>query len=111
MKRSIILLVAMLALAAGLASTAQAGPWIPGTPTYAEEMDASDLLERTYDHAYCQGIPRFGHRGEFPYEEFVVFECSIDRDDLYCYDVRYKAVKGKTRGWFRLVKIRNGDCI
>ncbi len=113
-----ILILAALVLVMGIATatnavsatTATAGSWLPGTPYLISEMDASDALERKYDSAYCSGIPRFGHRGEFPYEEFIIFDCTLTLDDLYCSDVRYKSVKGSKRGYFRLNKIRNGDC-
>ena len=79
------------------------------------EEDASDFLEDVVDQAWCTGIPRFGTQGEFPYEEFVVFDCTIShkgvKADLFCSDVRYRAVKGTKRGFFRLKgDIRTADC-
>ncbi len=91
--------------------TSYAGSWRAGTPTMVEESEMSDLLEQTYDWAYCTGIPRFGQKGEFPYEMFVVFECSTKRDGMYCSDYRVKAIKAKQRGWFKLKFINGyGEC-
>lgn len=99
-------------IALGVPVFAGAAPeaWRAGTPMYIEESDASDLLEQTYDSAYCQGIPRFGHRGEFPYEEFKVFDCSVHMRSYDCFDNRYKAIKHSRQGWFQLRRIARGDC-
>lgn len=77
---------------------------------YISETDASDLLEQTYDSAYCDGIARFGKRGEFPYEEYVRFDCTTEIDGEYCTDGRYRAVKASRKGWFRLERIRKPTC-
>jgi hypothetical protein len=111
MKRIMLLTFAMLALIGGAAGTAQAGSWIPGTPTMVGEDEVQDLIEEHFDWAYCSGIPRFGHKGEFPYETFVVFDCDIKLDSSYCSDARIKAVKGTKRGYFKIRWIRDGDCI
>ena len=89
---------------------ATSGRWVLGQNYLIEEYDATDLLERTYDSAYCSGIPRFGHRGEFPYEEYVVFDCSTTLDDTSCFNRRYKAIKGSRQGYFRLRLLRSGSC-
>jgi hypothetical protein len=108
--RLIVASLAALVVALGVGGVAQASSWIPGTSYFVEESDASDLLEQTYDSAYCDGVARFGHRGEFPYEEFKVFDCSVHMRSYDCYDNRYKAVKSSRRGWFRLKLIAKGDC-
>lgn len=106
-------LLAIVVAVVGLALTGQAvagvdGAWIPGSNYMVEEMDASDLLEKTYDSAYCDGIARFGKRGSFPYEEYLVFDCDIFHDDWSC-ENRYKSIKGTKRGWFKLRLLRE-DC-
>ena len=109
MKR-LIALAATVVVALVAVGAASAGSWRPGTPYLIAESDASDLLERTYDYAYCSGIPRFGHRGEFPYEEFLYFDCTTKLDRNYCSDVRYRSVKASRRGYFQLRLVRKGDC-
>lgn len=106
-------LVAALTLSATAAvasTTTTVGPWKPGTPTYATEDDVNNLLERVVDHAYCQGIPRFGHRGTFPDDEYVVFDCDWSHNGTFCSGMRYKAVKASPRGYFRVKQIRRGNC-
>lgn len=111
MKRLLIVLAALAALVIPVTAMAhEAGRWIPGTPYMIAESDASDLLERTYDYAYCSGIPRFGHQGEFPYEEFLYFDCTTKLDRNFCSDVRYRSVKASRRGYFQLRLVRKGDC-
>ena len=83
---------------------------MPGSSYYIGELDLSETLEKYYDSAYCDGIARFGKRGEFPYEKFRVFDCTTERDGDWCSDMRVKTVKAKRQGWYRWVKIRNGDC-
>jgi hypothetical protein len=94
--------MAVAAVALVGTTAAHAGRWIPGTPYMVSEDDAKSFLERAVDHAYCQGVPRFGKQGEFPDEEFVAFDCSLDLGKYYCSDVRYRAVKGAHRGYFRM---------
>jgi hypothetical protein len=107
MKKLITVAACIVALVS--ATAAQAGSWIPGTPIMVEELDASDLLERSNDSAYCDGVARFGHVGEWPYDKYRVFDCSVsNRGAAYC-DNRYKSVKGSRRGTFRLVLISR-DC-
>jgi hypothetical protein len=84
--------------------------WVPGNPYMVTEDDANSFLERNLDHVYCTGIPRFGHRGEFPYEEFVYFDCAVSHDGGYCSGWRVRAVKGKAPGFFRMVVVRRGRC-
>jgi hypothetical protein len=108
-----VLLLALVACGLAAASTAEAGRWVPGTPYMVAEEDMQDLLEKSWDSAYCQGVPRFGKQGEFPYEEYVVFDCSVEsrgRTQLSCYDVRYKAIKASRRGWFKARRLYDGDC-
>jgi len=63
----------------------------------------SSFLEKRFDYAYCDGIARYGQRGEFPDEEYTRFDCTIELDDgSTCYDVRELAVKGSRPGYFRL---------
>ena len=71
------------------------------------EDEAASFLERVVDHVYCRGIPRFGHRGEFPYEEFVYFDCSAERNGAYCSGIRIKGVKGTKRGYHRVKLVSN----
>jgi len=106
-------LLATILVVLATASTAHAaatGRWIPGTQYPVTEQDAEKLLEQTYDHAYCTGVPRFGHRYEFPDEQFIVFDCDTTLNGTFCTDRRYKAVKADRRGWFRLRLLRRGDC-
>ena len=118
MSRFAVLATLTVALAACVfASTASARPssttgvWIAGTPYMVEETDMSDLLEKTFDHAYCEGIPRFGHSGEFPYEVFTTFDCSYSYNGKYCSDGRYRSVKDSQRGWFRMRIVSYADCL
>lgn len=102
--RRFFAIAAVALVAFGAAGSALAGPWTPGTNYLVSEEDAASYLENRFDRAYCDGIPRYGHRGEFPDEEFVVFECDVQRSDrdIDCSGVRLKAVKGHRRGYFRL---------
>ena len=104
------LIVAALAVAIAVPAVAAAATWKPGTPFYIAEEDANRLLERTYDSAFCDGIARFGKRGEFPYEEYLRFDCSTERNGQYCTDARYKSVKAARRNYFRLVLVVKPDC-
>jgi len=112
----LVLLAVLIALGiwAGSVQAANQGRWIPGTPYMISEEDATGFLEDVVDHAYCQGIPRFGMQGEFPYEEYVVFDCTISHTGkvhITCSGVRYRSVKGVKRGYFRLKgNIRDKDC-
>jgi len=106
-------IVAMIVIGCGLyaqSASAQARAWTPGTSYYISEEDASSFIERRFDWAYCSGIPRFGHQGEFPYEEFHVFDCDTKLNGSYCTDWRVRAVKGSRYGYFRLRNVRLGDC-
>jgi hypothetical protein len=105
-----VFVAALVAIVYAGTSFAQTGRWVPGNPYYIEESDASDFLEKKFDWAYCSGIPRFGQKGEFPYQEFLVFDCSMKLNGDYCSDVRIKAVKGSRQGYFRLKVLRDGDC-
>ena len=96
----LVLLVTLVV--AGTAQASNQGRWIPGTPYMISEEDANDFLDDVADFAYCQGISRFGKQGEFPYEEYTTFDCSLDFDDMYCSNVRYRAVKGSRRGYYRM---------
>lgn len=102
-------IIAVCTISIGV-NDASAGTWVPGTNYYVSEDDANDFIDDVFDTAYCSGINRFGHRGEFPYEEFVVFDCSLSRDDYYCTGVRFKAVKGAHRGYYKMKVLRNGHC-
>lgn len=101
-------IVATLALAGSALASQEA--WRPGTPYYIAEEDASNLLEKTYDSVYCDGIARFGKRGEFPYEEYLRFDCSTELNGRYCSDARYRSVKANRRGWFRLILVVKPQC-
>lgn len=100
----------LIAVALAAVSSGRAASWKPGTTYYVSESDASDLLERSFDSAYCDGISRFGHHGEFPYEEYLVFDCTVRLNGATCIDVRYKSVKGTRVGWFRLRVLSRGSC-
>jgi hypothetical protein len=62
-------LVTLVAVAACMLTpaAAQAGPpkmpSSPGNPIWRTEQQAEDYLEQVVDHAYCDGIPRFGRKG------------------------------------------------
>lgn len=99
----------VMAVWAVLPQSAEAA-WVPGTAYYISEQDADDWLERTYDFAYCQGVARFGKRGRFPYEEFVMFECSVTRGEANCPRSRWRAVKGSRVNYFRMRLVRLGSC-
>jgi hypothetical protein len=76
---------------------------------------AEDLLDDTYDWAYCTGVPRFGYRGSFPDREFRVFDCDLMFKDrslgtANC-DYRYRAVKGSRRGYYRLKPMITPRCV
>jgi hypothetical protein len=106
----------LLALVAGLfvvlvvATSANAATWRPGTNYFVQETDVNDLLEKHYDRAFCEGIPRFGHTGEFPYEKFVVFDCMLELNGHVCSDVRVRAVRSAKVNYFMLRPMRNGEC-
>lgn len=85
-------------------------PWKSGRPLYITEKDAYDLLEETYDHAFCTGVPRLGHRGSFPDEEFLFFDCTTRSDGVTCVDGRYRSLKTQPYGYFRLALVRRGSC-
>jgi hypothetical protein len=106
----VALAVCVFASSAGARPSSGNGSWIPGTSYMIEETDANSSLERGVDHAYCEGIPRFGHSGEVPYEVFTTFDCSWSYNGAYCSDGRYRAVKASPRGYFRLLKVRNANC-
>ena len=99
---TLIAIVAVALVAVGAAG-AQSTAWKPGSTYYISEDDASSFLEKRFDYAYCDGIARYGQRGEFPDEEYTRFDCTIELDDgSTCYDVRELAVKGSRPGYFRL---------
>jgi hypothetical protein len=114
-KHILIFLVTAIAAAGALTLTgsASAGRWIPGTPYMITKDDATSFLEKGFDHAYCAGVPRFGHRGSFPNEEFLVFDCDISRrsSGINCFDTRFRGVKGSRPGYFRLRLVHLGDCL
>src|SRR5262245_9397885 len=102
--KKIVTLVA-LALVALAASNAQAAParWVPGNPYFISEDDATSFEERAFDYAYCRGIARYGKRGEFPDEEFLRFDCTIELDSgSTCHNVRLHSIKGSSPGKFRM---------
>jgi hypothetical protein len=103
-----LLMLLCLLVFAGSASAAT--PWKPGTPFYVTEDDMGNFLEKVYDSAYCQGIPRFGHRGEFPYEKFLYFDCSTERDGVHCFDWRYRSLKASPRPYYKVRLVRQGRC-
>lgn len=92
-------LVASAVIALIVAAPASA-VWKPGAPAWATEANMNQLLERYYDHAYCDGIPRFGKSGQFPYEKYRVFDCDTRRNGVYCVNARWKAVNAKQWGSF-----------
>jgi len=114
LSKFLVALAAVFVSIAALAASASAGSWIPGTNYLVSEEDMTNTLQQKFDYAYCTGVPRFGHRGAFPDEEFVVFDCSIKRTDLKidCFDVRVKSVKGSNPGYFRprLVSTGGASC-
>jgi len=101
----LVLFVALVALGiwAGSVQAATQGSWVPGTNYLVSEDDAVSFLEKRMDYAYCRGISRFGHRGEFPDEEFVVFDCTVEWEGTRCTDARMKAIKGTKRGYYRMI--------
>lgn len=109
-----LIATALCAVFATIAGTAGAAParWVPGTGALVTESDMTDLLEMRFDSAYCEGVARFGHSGEFPYEKFIVFDCSIERRDadIDCDGTRIKAVKARTVGKFIVKLIDEGTC-
>jgi hypothetical protein len=109
MVRLTVLVLLCLGCLAG-AATASVTPWKPGSPFFAKESEMNDLAETKYDHAYCNGVPRFGHHGEFPYEQFIVFDCTTTLDDTTCFGRRYKTVKHTLGGTFTARLIKSGHC-
>jgi hypothetical protein len=94
---------------------AQASSWIPGSSYMVTVEEAEDLLDDTYDWAYCTGVPRFGYRGSLPDREFRVFDCDLMFKDrslgtANC-DYRYRAVKGSRRGYYRLKPMITPRCV
>lgn len=80
--------------------------WKPGNPVFVSEADANDFLQGAFDHVYCDGVSRFGERGEFPYEEYLMFDCAISHAGDYCTGWRYRSVKGKQPGSYRMVEVK-----
>ena len=103
MKKGIVLaLVVLVAAIAGQAHAAST-TWVPGSTYYISEDDATNFLEKAFDYAYCQGIPRYGHRGEFPDEEFTRFDCTLEQGNgTTCYEVRVIGIKGSRPGAYRV---------
>ena len=106
----VLLAVCVAALAMVGVAQASSSAWVRGSSYMITEEEANAFLEQAMDHAYCNGIPRLGHRGQFPYEEFRVFDCSLELNDEYCSDARWRAVKGKARGSYSMRLVREGDC-
>ena len=92
-----LLLAVCLLLPAAAASAAS--QWKPGAPHYQTEAWMNDVLEQRYDRAFCDGIPRFGKRGQFPYDQYIVFDCDTKRNGRYCVDARWKAVNSTKQGF------------
>jgi hypothetical protein len=91
--------------------SSSAGAWVPGQAYLITETDAQNALERGYDHVFCTGVARFGHSNdEWPDEEFHVFDCSVEINQTICPGARYAAVKATRRNYFRLDRIRLGNC-
>lgn len=109
MSRWTSVLVLAAVAAAVVTGTAQAR-WVPGQAYRVSEQDAEKALEQKFDHAFCTGVPRFGHDGEFPDEEFHVLDCSIELNGDYCPGARIAAVKGNQPGYFRLRLMKTGEC-
>jgi hypothetical protein len=109
MKRLIVLGLLLGLTLVGSAAAQSEGRWIPGTNYMISEEDAISFLEERFDYGYCRGIKRYGHQGEYPYEEFVVFDCSVEMSDgSFCSGVRMKSVKGSRRGYFKLTAMPFG---
>ena len=103
MKKALMLvLLALVAISAGQAH-ATSTKWVKGNPYYVSEDDATSFLERGFDYVYCSGIPRYGKQGEFPDEEYLVFNCTIELDSgSTCYDVYERSIKGAHPGTYRM---------
>jgi hypothetical protein len=119
--RTAALLLTALAAAAILAGTATASlhlpqrvsgtaTWKPGAPTLVSEEDAQNLMEKTYDHVWCTGVPRFGHSGEWPDSTYRVFDCSVEHNQTICPGMRVKAIKAAKLFYFKLDIMRMGNC-
>lgn len=104
------LLLTSVVIALAFAATATAvSHWKPGAPHYQTEAWMNDVLEQRYDHAFCDGIPRFGRRGQFPYEQYLVFDCDTKLNGQYCVNSRWKAINSTKQGFVlarRIVKPR-----
>ncbi len=100
----------LIALFSSVGAFASDAVWKPGTPVLIDEDDIADLLWETHDYAYCQGVRRFGHRGSYPHESFVVFDCSVTANGETCTGRRYKALRATRRNYFRLQLLRPGSC-
>jgi hypothetical protein len=111
-KKLLLTATVALAIVSVIASTAQArtARWVPGSSYFVTEDEANSFLEGAWDHAYCTGVPRFGHRGSFPYEEFRSFDCDVYAYKVSCSNNRYRAVKGSRPGYYRLRRVRTGYC-
>ena len=96
------------------ASTASTSPplvtAIPTGSYRVTEFQADDLLEKTYDSAYCAGNPRFVHSGKFSNERFHVFDCQTRGFGQECIDRRFAAIKSHARGSDRLKLLKRGHC-
>jgi len=104
-------IVASVVVAAGiLAANASAGTSKPGAGYFVSETAATSFLEGTFPYARCTGIPRLGHRGAYPDDKFVYFDCDIHGSRYACVHVLEKAIKGSSFGSFRLVVVFDGDC-
>jgi len=88
-------------------------PLVTAIPTGSyrvTEFQADELLEKTYDSAYCAGNPRFVHSGKSSNERFHVFDCQTRGFGQECIDRRFAAIKGHPRRLYRLKLLKRGHC-
>jgi hypothetical protein len=104
-----VAVAAVLLLVIIPAAAATSSSWQSGAAYQVQETDVNNLLEKTYDHAYCNGIPRFGHSGSFPDETFRVFDCDMTLNGKYCTG-RIRTVKAPRYGYFRGLWVGRTSC-
>lgn len=101
MKKAIVI-TAMLVEGVLAASAQPAAPrWVPGTPYFISERQASIWLRGFNDAAHCTGIPSFGKHGE----TYVRFDCTARTGGDTC-RLRLRSRKDDVHGRFYLWSVR-----
>jgi len=74
----------VLGLVLGATLVAAASASAATRPTMVTQVEGQDLLERTWDHARCTGVPRLGFRTWKGKREFAYLDCLTDQTGYIC---------------------------